>query len=254
MGVHGRIHDPDSLRPVVGFSLLAAGSFGSLSGLSRGGERHSSESVIVNGSRCHPPPDPVPTPVGRGEPVGVPVVWRRGEDLHTEGRRRHHGSAITGGGWPRTRPRSPRTGMWTRPRPRWAWPGPRPRPGSEPDDLLVGLERDLWVLMAELATAPGQPHKLHGGEPAGDPSRWWCAGVAHRRAERAFRYAQGVRGPGQNRVSAALDVARTVVRRAERRTHGGGPGPGVLRRPTSTGCPTCCGPWLGGRRASTSCR
>ena len=61
--------------------------------------------------------------------------------------------------------------------------------------------------------------------------------------------------PGQNRVAAALDVARTVVRRAERRQPGGRWPRGLLVRalpqPASA---TCCGPWPGGRRASTSCR
>src|ERR1700737_2172675 len=35
--------------------------------------------------------------------------------------------------------------------------------GSELDDLLVGLERDLYVLMAELATAPANRAKLVAG-------------------------------------------------------------------------------------------
>src|SRR5437868_13038199 len=35
--------------------------------------------------------------------------------------------------------------------------------GSELDDLLVGLERDLWVLMAEIATAPDNRSKLTPG-------------------------------------------------------------------------------------------
>ena len=37
-------------------------------------------------------------------------------------------------------------------------------PGSELDRLLVALERDLWVLMAELATAPENRPKLTPGE------------------------------------------------------------------------------------------
>src|SRR5258708_24676535 len=35
--------------------------------------------------------------------------------------------------------------------------------GSELDTLLVGIERDLWVLMAELATAGDNRHKLTPG-------------------------------------------------------------------------------------------
>ena len=38
--------------------------------------------------------------------------------------------------------------------------------GSELDEMLIGLERDLWVLMAELATDPANRHKLvDGPEP-----------------------------------------------------------------------------------------
>src|SRR5580658_7893465 len=36
-------------------------------------------------------------------------------------------------------------------------------PGSPLDELLVSLERDLWALMAEVATAPENRHKLSAG-------------------------------------------------------------------------------------------
>src|ERR1700736_790979 len=36
-------------------------------------------------------------------------------------------------------------------------------PGTELDELLVGLERDLYVLMAELATLPANRAKLSPG-------------------------------------------------------------------------------------------
>src|SRR5699024_11370200 len=35
--------------------------------------------------------------------------------------------------------------------------------GSELDTMLIGLERDLWVLMSELATDPDNRHKLKAG-------------------------------------------------------------------------------------------
>ena len=35
--------------------------------------------------------------------------------------------------------------------------------GSELDEVLIGVERDLWVLMAELATEPGNQRKLKPG-------------------------------------------------------------------------------------------
>jgi cob(I)alamin adenosyltransferase len=89
--------------------------------------------------------------------------------------------------------------------------------GSELDQLLVDLERDLWILMAELATAPANRHKL-------EPGRTLVTTEMVTRLERLidsvtsrFDAPSEFVVPGQSVVSAALDVARTVVRRAERR-------------------------------------
>ena len=43
--------------------------------------------------------------------------------------------------------------------------------GSELDGLLIGLERDLYVLMAELATAPANRAKLRPARPR-SPAPW----------------------------------------------------------------------------------
>ncbi len=88
--------------------------------------------------------------------------------------------------------------------------------GSELDDLLVGGERDLYVLMSELATAPENRHKLVGGKTlvtsdmVAELERI-VDGIAER-----FEMPHEFVIPGQNRVSALLEQARTVVRRAER--------------------------------------
>ena len=89
--------------------------------------------------------------------------------------------------------------------------------GSELDSMLVGIERDLWVLMAEVATAPEDRHKLEGRQDPRDRQRW-CAELEIRiddLKERTDVPAEFV-VPGQDRTSALLDQARTVVRRAER--------------------------------------
>ncbi len=88
--------------------------------------------------------------------------------------------------------------------------------GSEFDVLLTGLERDLYVLMAELATDPSNRSKLKAG------STMVTAGMV----EMLEAHIDGLIDridmptefviPGANRASAALDLARTVVRRAER--------------------------------------
>lgn len=88
--------------------------------------------------------------------------------------------------------------------------------GSELDGLLVGLERDLYVLMAELATAPANRAKLVGGQTMVTTEMVdRLEGLIDGLTERFPPVTEFVL-PGHDQVSAALDVARTVVRRAER--------------------------------------
>jgi cob(I)alamin adenosyltransferase len=89
-------------------------------------------------------------------------------------------------------------------------------PGSELDTILLGVERDLWVLMAELATDPANRHKLEPGS-----SRTTSGMVERLEAlidEVTARFDPPTEFvvPGETRQAALLDVARTVVRRAER--------------------------------------
>jgi cob(I)alamin adenosyltransferase len=88
--------------------------------------------------------------------------------------------------------------------------------GSELDTLLVGLERDLWVLMAELATAPENRPKLVAGEQLVTDAMIVSIETTIDDITGRFAMPTEFVVPGQNRVAAALDVARTVVRRAER--------------------------------------
>jgi cob(I)alamin adenosyltransferase len=88
--------------------------------------------------------------------------------------------------------------------------------GSELYDLLVRLQRELFVVGAELATAPTNRHKL---QPE----------VSLVTAEMVTRLEPLIDDvttrfdpptefvlPGENPVAAALDLARAIVRRAER--------------------------------------
>ena len=87
---------------------------------------------------------------------------------------------------------------------------------SEIDDLLVALERDLWVLMAEVATAPTHRQKLVPGKTMVTSSMVDALeGHIDALSQRTTMPADFL-VPGENRLSASLDVARTVVRRAER--------------------------------------
>jgi len=90
--------------------------------------------------------------------------------------------------------------------------------GSELDELLVALSRDLWVLMAELATDPANRHKLTPGQSrVTDEMVLALEGHIDALSERFEPPTQFV-VPGENAASAFLDLARTVVRRAERET------------------------------------
>jgi cob(I)alamin adenosyltransferase len=89
-------------------------------------------------------------------------------------------------------------------------------PGGELDTMLVSLERGLWVLMAELATATENRHKLVAGENLVDVGMVEELEELIDAVSERFDPPTEFVVPGETRVAAALDVARTVVRRAER--------------------------------------
>jgi cob(I)alamin adenosyltransferase len=89
--------------------------------------------------------------------------------------------------------------------------------GSELDVALVEVERDLYVLMAELATQPENRSKLTDGQTR--VTGEMVDALSDRTDDLASRFDFPTEFvvPGQNELSARLDVARTIVRRAERR-------------------------------------
>jgi cob(I)alamin adenosyltransferase len=88
--------------------------------------------------------------------------------------------------------------------------------GSDLNERLATLERELYILMAEVATAPGNRRKLKAGSTL----------VTQEMVDALEREIDLLRSrpdipseftvPGENRCAAALDFARTIVRRAER--------------------------------------
>jgi cob(I)alamin adenosyltransferase len=88
--------------------------------------------------------------------------------------------------------------------------------GSEMDDLLVGLERDLYVLMAEVATAPENRRKLKPGTSLVTAEMISTLEARIDELSDRFPPIKDFVIPGHDRVSAGLDVARTATRRAER--------------------------------------
>ncbi len=85
-------------------------------------------------------------------------------------------------------------------------------------EVILRLQRELFVLGADLATNPGQRGKLEPGvslvtaEMVADLERLIDKLVEREPLPREFVV------PGANASSASLDLARAVVRRAERRT------------------------------------
>ncbi len=88
--------------------------------------------------------------------------------------------------------------------------------GSELDVILTALARDLWVLMAEVATAPENRSKLTPGQALVTREMVEAVEQVIVDVGSRFELPDQFVVPGQDRSSALLDVARTVVRRAER--------------------------------------
>lgn len=88
--------------------------------------------------------------------------------------------------------------------------------GSELDGLLTRLERELYVLMAEVTTDPAHRSKLVAGTTL--VTDGMVSALEQDIDDLISRVAMPTEFviPGANRASAALDLSRTVVRRAER--------------------------------------
>jgi cob(I)alamin adenosyltransferase len=83
-------------------------------------------------------------------------------------------------------------------------------------DVLLHLERDLWVVMAELATDVANRDKLQEGSSLVTESMVTHLEETIDAFSARFDPPTEFVVPGQERVAALLDVARTVARRAER--------------------------------------
>jgi cob(I)alamin adenosyltransferase len=88
--------------------------------------------------------------------------------------------------------------------------------GGELDRQLIGVCRDLWVLMGELATLPEHRDKLTDGQTRVTPEMVAGLEAATDEVGERFEPPKQFVVPGQTPLAAQLDVARTVVRRAER--------------------------------------
>jgi cob(I)alamin adenosyltransferase len=92
--------------------------------------------------------------------------------------------------------------------------------GSAFNAMLTHIERDLWVAMSELAAAPESRSKLVAGQSLVTADMVGHLEKLIDEVSAQFEPPTEFVVPGQNRVAALLDVARTVVRRAEREAIG----------------------------------
>jgi cob(I)alamin adenosyltransferase len=88
--------------------------------------------------------------------------------------------------------------------------------GSELDELVVRLQRELFVVGAELATAPDNRSKLTPGVSLTTAEMVEALEPVIDRITSRYDPPTEFVLPGENRAAAALDLARTIVRRAER--------------------------------------
>ena len=84
-------------------------------------------------------------------------------------------------------------------------------------EQLLAVQRDLFVVAAELATAPENRAKLVAGESLVEESMVTALEKRIDAVVDATGLPTAFVVPGGSPLAAALDVARTVVRRAERR-------------------------------------
>jgi cob(I)alamin adenosyltransferase len=93
---------------------------------------------------------------------------------------------------------------------------------------LVQLMRDLWVLMAELATAPENRTRLEPGVTAVSEEMVERLEARIDRLDETFDPPTEFVVPGGNVTAAWLDLARAVVRRAERLAIAAAPPPSLV--------------------------
>jgi cob(I)alamin adenosyltransferase len=99
---------------------------------------------------------------------------------------------------------------------------------SEVAPMLVRLMTDLYVLMAELATHPDNRGKLTAGQTAVSQAMVDQLESLIDELDTRFEPPTEFVVPGGSRVAAWLDLARTVVRRAERCSLAAAPAPSLV--------------------------
>jgi cob(I)alamin adenosyltransferase len=95
--------------------------------------------------------------------------------------------------------------------------GSLPRTLALLPDLILRLQRELFVVGAELATAPGAEERQRPGQTRVTVAMVDALDELLAETEAAIEMPTEFVVPGETRLSAELELARTIVRRAERR-------------------------------------
>jgi len=95
--------------------------------------------------------------------------------------------------------------------------GTLPRTLARLPDLILRIQRELFVAGAELATAPNGVDRQLPGETRVTAKMVDGLDALLAETEAAIELPHEFVVPGETRLSAALELARTIVRRAERR-------------------------------------
>ena len=93
------------------------------------------------------------------------------------------------------------------------WARSLSEPATQLHELLVGVERDLWVLMAEVATMPENRRKLVAGATLVTATMVDALEGHIDELSALVEMPHEFVVPGENQLSAALDVARSVIHR-----------------------------------------
>jgi cob(I)alamin adenosyltransferase len=95
--------------------------------------------------------------------------------------------------------------------------GVRPPALAEIQDLVLQVQRELFVVGAELAANPAARDRLRDGETRVSAAMVQRLDAVLADYEARITFPTEFVVPGETRTSAALELARTVLRRAERR-------------------------------------
>jgi cob(I)alamin adenosyltransferase len=95
--------------------------------------------------------------------------------------------------------------------------GTLPRVLDRMPELILRFQRELFVAAAQLATAPGAADRQKPGETRISGEMVASLDKLLAETEAAIESPREFVVPGETRLSAALELARTIVRRAERR-------------------------------------